>query len=66
MQTLTYLFQFLLLILSVSSDQRNLKNVLFIGIDDMRPELGVYGSNITKSPYIDKLASQSIVFERAY
>ena len=50
----------------MSSDQRNLKNVLFIGIDDMRPELGAYGSNVTKSPNIDKLASQSIVFERAY
>ena len=48
------------------SQKQNLKNVLFIGIDDLRPELGTYGSKVTKSPNIDKLASQSIVFERAY
>ena len=42
------------------------KNVLFIAVDDLRPELGTYGSDFVKSPKIDKLASQSIVFERAY
>ena len=52
--------------LEAQSNQKQLKNVLFIGIDDLRPELGTYGNNIVKSPNIDKLASQSIVFERAY
>ena len=42
------------------------KNVLFIALDDFRPELGAYGVDFVKSPNIDKLASQSIVFERAY
>ena len=42
------------------------KNVLFLAIDDLRPELGAYGMDFVKSPNIDKLASQSIVFERAY
>ena len=42
------------------------KNVLFIVVDDLRPELGAYGIKSVKSPNIDKLASQSIVFERAY
>ncbi len=41
-------------------------NILFIAIDDLRPELGCYGSEIAKTPNIDKLASQGLLFERAY
>ncbi|NJN26816.1 MAG: sulfatase [Cyclobacteriaceae bacterium] len=41
-------------------------NVLFIIVDDLRPELGCYGSTIVKSPHIDKLAHESLVFDRAY
>lgn len=40
-------------------------NVLFICIDDLRPELGCYGSPI-KSPHIDALAARGLVFNRAY
>jgi arylsulfatase A-like enzyme len=41
-------------------------NVLFIAIDDLRPELGCYGSTHIRSPHIDTFAKQGIVFERAY
>ena len=41
-------------------------NVLFIYVDDLRPELSIYGANHIKSPNIDKLAHASIVFSRAY
>jgi iduronate 2-sulfatase len=41
-------------------------NVLFIIADDLRPELGTFGATHIKSPNIDKLASGSAVFERAY
>lgn len=37
-------------------------NVLFICIDDLRPELGCYGANYIKTPNIDKLGNSGIVF----
>ncbi len=41
-------------------------NILFIAVDDLRPELSFYGANHIKSPNLDKLASKSMVFNRAY
>ena len=37
-------------------------NVLFICIDDLRPELGCYGNTYIKSPNIDRLAESGVVF----
>ncbi len=41
-------------------------NVLFIVVDDLRPELGCYGSGLVKTPHIDGLARRGMVFSRAY
>jgi iduronate 2-sulfatase len=41
-------------------------NILFIAIDDMRPEIGCYGGEQVKTPHLDSFASQGIRFDRAY
>lgn len=41
-------------------------NVLFIAIDDLRTEVGVYGALRALTPNIDKLAREGVKFDRAY
>ena len=41
-------------------------NVLFIAVDDLRPELGCYGKDYIKSPNLDRIAKAGMVFNRAY
>ena len=44
-----------------------IKNVLFIVSDDLKASvLGCYGDNVCKTPNIDRLAREGLVFERAY
>ena len=41
-------------------------NILFIAVDDLRPQLGCYNHSETLSPNIDRLAGQGVMFEKAY
>jgi iduronate 2-sulfatase len=41
-------------------------NVLFIAVDDLRPELGIYGASHVHSPRMDELGRSGMVFTRAY
>lgn len=41
-------------------------NVVMIAIDDLRPMLGCYGDEITRTPHLDALAARGLLFERAY
>ena len=63
---------FLLLLLSVNTTQaietqvnKNF-NILFIGADDLRMNIGAYGDKIAITPNIDILASEGVVFDKAY
>ena len=58
---------FLLFSLVVSAqNQPQPKNVLFIMVDDLRPELSLYGQNRIISPNIDALGASGVTFNRAY
>ena len=41
-------------------------NVLFIAVDDLDPILGCYGHATVKSPHLDQLAREGLLFQRAY
>lgn len=41
-------------------------NVLFIAVDDLRPQLNSYGKTFMRTPNMDRLASRGVLFERAY
>jgi len=46
--------------------ENNVKNVLFIAIDDLRPALGCYGDPHAITPNIDTLADKGFIFQNAY
>lgn len=48
----------------VQADNR--PNVLFIAVDDLRPEINNYGVNKMITPNFDRLAAQGVRFDRAY
>ena len=50
---------------SLAQDQP--KNVLFMPVDDLRPEIFAgYNQKYMKTPNLDKLVKESLVFQRAY
>ena len=50
---------------SLAADNKK-PNVLFIAVDDLRPELSCYGNAVIKTPNFDRLAKRGMVFNRAY
>ena len=41
-------------------------NILYLMADDMRPQLGAYGDPVVKSPNLDALAKEGLLFQYAY
>jgi len=53
-------------VLSARPAESRPPNILFIAVDDLRPELGCYGHQQMISPHIDKLAADGVTFNRAF
>jgi len=51
---------------TVAADPPPRPNILFIAIDDLRPELGSYGSDLAVTPHLDAFAARGLRFDRAY
>jgi len=51
---------------SIFAADKSKTNVLFIAVDDLRPQLGCYGHKQMISPNIDRLASDGVTFLRSY
>lgn len=51
---------------STKSSAGGKPNILFIAIDDLRPELGCYGSETAVTPNLDSIAKGGLLFNRAY
>ncbi len=57
---------FILIAATVQAQQSKKMNVLFIAIDDLKPNLGCYGDKIVKTPNIDRLAKMGTMFMSNY
>ena len=51
---------------SSESGRSRTYNVLFLAIDDLRPELGAYGAEHMVTPNLDRLAATGRLFQRHY
>src|SRR6056297_1734382 len=63
------LFAVVLLIpvlLGSCAQEKKAPNILFIAVDDLRTELGSFGTKEIRSPNIDRLAAEGLTFNRAY
>ncbi|MBD0724740.1 hypothetical protein B6A10_06070 [Flavobacterium sp. L1I52] len=59
-----YVVLFFGFVYSVNAQQKT--NILIFLVDDLRPELGCYDNSIIKTPNIDKLAKDGVLFDKAY
>lgn len=50
----------------IVQEEKKPPNILFIAVDDLRPELNCYGKKEIISPNIDQLASEGMLFTRSY
>ena len=54
------------IILASSENDSKKLNILFIIADDLNCDIGVYGNDIVKTPNIDALAKEGVMFENAH
>lgn len=51
---------------ALEAQEKKPYNILFLAIDDLRPELGIYGNEIIKTPNLDAIGKAGTVFENHY
>ncbi|WP_209329401.1 sulfatase [Lunatimonas salinarum] len=51
---------------SCKEDPPQKMNVLFIAVDDLRPEIGAYGNTYIQTPHLDRLAATGTLFENHF
>ena len=64
-----YFLLFFVLITFIANsfaDNKKAPHILFIAVDDLRPELNCYGAVRSISPNIDRLAAMGTLYENAY
>ncbi len=49
-----------------ASEEQQVRNVVLVYVDDLRPEINCYGRSKLITPNLDRLAARSIVFDKAY
>ncbi|MEI6275091.1 MAG: sulfatase [Prolixibacteraceae bacterium] len=47
-------------------DKQARPNILFIAVDDLKPNTGAYGDRLAKTPGMDRLAKEGILFRSSY
>lgn len=62
-----YLFAAILVSLpAYSAEEKKRPNILFIAVDDLRPEIAGFGAQNMVTPHLDRLAKRGVRFDRAY
>ncbi|WP_289055439.1 sulfatase [Carboxylicivirga marina] len=59
-------FILLALHFQISAQQNEVKNILFVIVDDLRVQAGVFGQDQMITPNLDKLGQEGVIFNRAY
>ena len=61
-----YLFFSLLVVAAIGCSHNKKNNILFIIVDDLRPELPSYGKTHVKAPNLTRFATEGVQFDNAY
>jgi hypothetical protein len=62
MKLLHYIASACVLVIPAFAHTAEKPNTLFIAIDDLRPELGCFGSKVAATPNLDRLAADGLLF----
>ena len=66
MKSILSLSMAVLAISGFAQKQAQKPNVLFIAVDDLKPLIGAYGDKHAKTPGMDRLAREGVVFQNSY